>query len=75
MNENGIVDEVETDPRRQFAFVKMNRDRLTHLVLKVPQILALRSNSAGFTRGVPGGDQPARLFVAHYLESDFIHYL
>ena len=74
LNKNRIADEMEADPARRLAVVEMDGDRLSQLLLKIPQVLALSGDSPGVAWGVPGGYQPTALFIPGDLKRDFIHH-
>ena len=74
LNKNRIADEMEADPARRLAVVEMDGDRLSQLLLKIPQVLSLSGDSSGVAGGVPGGYQPTALFIPCDLKREFIHH-
>lgn len=51
----------------------MTSDRISHLILKVSQIFALRCDPALTSRSIPKCDEKSGLFARLDLEDDFVH--
>jgi len=73
LSEDGIAYEVNANPARSLAFVKVNGDRFRNLLLQIPKVLPLRRNSAGYARVILPCHKQARFFVLLNLESDLFH--
>ena len=60
---------------RTRAFIKVNCDSLSNLLLQIAEVLPLRGDATRALRIIPPCHEPARFFVALDLKSDFFHYL
>ena len=73
VNQYWIRHEMKSDLSRNILCFKVAADCISYLVLKFPQIFALRCDPALTSRSVPKSNQQSRLLARLYLEDDFVH--
>jgi hypothetical protein len=75
LNQYWICNEVKPYLSGSPAGIKVTSHRIFQLVLKLPQILALRCYATIPRRIIPGSDENPRFLGYPYLKYDFVHVL
>ena len=75
VNQHGICHELKSHLPLNGAGFEMAADRLSHLLLKLAKICALRSDSAESRGGIPRRDQHSGFLARPDLKDDFVHAL